>query len=68
MVDVLDVSDVLAKRAAAVSNDVLLELLPIRNFNLNGAIQVVKINMFFNICWIDFFIFLVCLFCFCLVI
>lgn len=41
MVVVLDAIDVLVNRAAAVavSNDVLLELLPMRNFNLNGAIQ-----------------------------
>lgn len=47
IVVLLDVTELLAS-LGAVSSDVLLELLPIRNFNLNGAIQVEK-KMFASI-------------------
>lgn len=49
IVVVLDVIEVLVNCDAVVSNDVLLEPLPIRNFNLNGAIRIVKWKLFFNL-------------------
>lgn len=44
MVVVLDAIDGLVI-LDAVSNDVLRELLPMRNFNLNGAIQIENIQL-----------------------